>query len=207
MQFAYQYPERTERLLLVDPGGLGPEVTVLIRALSLPGYDLALRMMTLPLVRQANTTGLRLLKALRLRHTHDLDEVARILDCLGDRATRYATHQLVTGVVDWRGQIVTMRDRAYLTEAMPMCVVWGADDKVIPASHAMEVSALAPEARVVVMADAGHFPHKDHADAFAELVDGFIADTAPATYSRARMRRLLKAGGPPHLEPVASELA
>ena len=28
-------------------------------------------------------------------------------------------------VVDWRGQIVTMADRAYLTEAMPMCVIWG----------------------------------------------------------------------------------
>jgi pimeloyl-ACP methyl ester carboxylesterase len=207
MQFAYQYPERTERLLLVDPGGLGPEVTPLIRALSLPGYDLALRMMTLPLVRQANVTGLRLLKALRLRHTHDFDEVARILCCLGDPATRHATHQLVSGVVDWRGQIVTMRDRAYLTEAMPLCVVWGADDKVIPARHAAEMAPLAPEARVVVMADAGHFPHKDHPDDFVELVDDFVGGTAPATYSRARMRRLLKAGGPPHLEPVASELA
>ena len=207
MQFAYQYPERTERLLLVDPGGLGPEVTVLIRALSLPGYDLTLRMLTLPLVRQANVTGLRILKSLGLRETRDFDEVARILTCLRDRDTRYATHQLVSGVVDWRGQIVTMRDRAYLTEAMPMCVVWGADDQVIPAKHATEVSALAPRARVVVMADAGHFPHKDHPDDFVDTVDDFVAGTVPATYSRARMRRLLKAGGPSLLEPVASELA
>ena len=27
MQFAYQFPERTERMILVAPGGLGPEVS------------------------------------------------------------------------------------------------------------------------------------------------------------------------------------
>src|SRR5680860_1927313 len=36
MQFAYQFPERTERLCLVAPGGLGAEVTPFIRAITLP---------------------------------------------------------------------------------------------------------------------------------------------------------------------------
>jgi hypothetical protein len=62
---------------------------------------------------------------------------------------------------------------------------------------------------VVVLEDAGHFPHKDHPEEFVELVDDFIASTVPATYSRAKWRRLLKGGGPRLLEPVApaSELA
>ena len=34
---------------------------------------------------------------------------------------------VVRAVVDWRGQVVTMADRAYLTHAMPMCVIWGTD--------------------------------------------------------------------------------
>ena len=34
MQFAYQFPERTERMILVAPGGLGPEVTPAIRAIT-----------------------------------------------------------------------------------------------------------------------------------------------------------------------------
>src|SRR3954469_24978200 len=37
MQFAYQFPERTERLVLVSSGGLGREVHLLLRAASLPG--------------------------------------------------------------------------------------------------------------------------------------------------------------------------
>ena len=68
----------------------------------------------------------------RSKHTRDLDEVANIYDSFKDPYARAAIRHVVRAVVDWRGQIVTMADRAYLTEAMPMCVVWGRDDSVIP---------------------------------------------------------------------------
>ncbi len=40
MQFAYQFPETVERLVLVSSGGLGPEVSPVLRAAALPGADL-----------------------------------------------------------------------------------------------------------------------------------------------------------------------
>jgi len=46
MQFAYQFPERTERLVLVSSGGLGRDVHLLLRAASLPGSDLVLPALT-----------------------------------------------------------------------------------------------------------------------------------------------------------------
>src|SRR6478752_546793 len=208
MQFAYQFPERTERLALVDPGGLGNEVSALIRSLGLPGYDLVLRALTAPVVRQVNVTALKMLSRTGVPELRDLGEVAAILDSLKDPGKRYAVHKLVTGVIDWRGQNVTMRDRAYLTEAMPLWIVWGADDHVLPASHAETAREIAPRAQVTVLKDAGHFPHRDHPDAFVDLLTGFMDSTVPATYSRARWRRLLKNGGPDHLSSVdaASEL-
>ena len=42
MQFAYQYPERCERLVLVDAAGLGSEVNPLLRMLTLPGSEAVL---------------------------------------------------------------------------------------------------------------------------------------------------------------------
>ena len=209
MQFAYQFPERTERLALVDPGGLGNEVSALIRSLGLPGYDLVLRALTAPVVRQVNVTALKMLSRTGVPELRDLGEVAAILDSLKDPGKRYAVHKLVTGVIDWRGQNVTMRDRAYLTEAMPLWIVWGADDRVLPARHAQTAREIAPRAQVTVLKDAGHFPHRDHPDAFVDLLTGFMDSTVPATYSRARWRRLLKNGGPDHLSSVdaASELA
>ena len=51
MQFAYQFPERTERLILVASGGLGPDVSPLIRAITTPGFHPVMAVLTLPGVR------------------------------------------------------------------------------------------------------------------------------------------------------------
>ena len=87
-----------------------------------------------------------------------------------------------------------MADRAYLTEAMPMCVIWGDQDRVIPVSHAARAAELAPKARVEVVPNAGHFPHKDHPERFVKILNDFVRTTSPASYSRARWRRLLEEG-------------
>ncbi|GAA4688413.1 alpha/beta fold hydrolase [Nocardioides nanhaiensis] len=194
MQFAYQFPERTERLMLVASGGLGPEVSPLIRAITTPGYHHVMGALTLPGVRHVGVAGLKALAASGLRSTRDLAEVADIYDTFKDPHARHAIRHVVRAVVDWRGQIVTMADRAYLTQAMPMAVVWGREDHVIPVRHASNAAALAPEARVEVLPNAGHFPHKDHPERFAKIVHDFIRTTRPATYSRGKWRSLLKAG-------------
>ena len=197
MQFAYQFPERTERMVLVAPGGLGPEVTPALRAITLPGFAQVMGVVTLPGVRHTTVATLRLLAATRLTLLRDLDEAAAIVDSFKDPRGRRAIRHVVSGVVDWRGQVVTMADRAYLTAAMPMCVIWGADDTVIPARHAAIAEELAPGAQVEVMPDAGHFPHKDHPQRFVRIVDEFIRSHPPATYHRGRWRALLKAGPRP----------
>jgi pimeloyl-ACP methyl ester carboxylesterase len=204
MQFAYQFPERTERLVLVASGGLGPEVSPAIRAISTPGYHQVMGALTLPGVRHAGKAGLRALSATGSKYTRDLGEVAEIYESFKDPHTRTAIRHVVRAVVDWRGQIVTMADRAYLTETMPMAVVWGRDDRVIPVRHASNAAALAPKARVEVIPNAGHFPHKDHPERFAKILHDFIRTTRPAKYSRARVRRLLRDGRVGPVSPLAS---
>jgi len=204
MQFAYQFPERTERLMLVASGGLGPEVTPAIRALTTPGFGAALAVLTLPGLRHAGKVGMHALSRLPVAATRDLDEVAGIFETFKDPAARNAIRHVTSAVVDWRGQIVTMADRAYLTQAMPMAVVWGRDDHVIPVKHAANAAALAPAARVEIVPDSGHFPHKDHPERFAAIVHDFVRSTQPATYSRARWRRLLKTGQADPVTPVTT---
>jgi len=194
MQFAYQFPERTQRMILVSPGGLGPEVTPLIRAVSLPGFHQAMGLLTLPGLRQSGRLGLDLLSKSGIPHTRDLDEVSDIYENFKDPKFRAAIAHVVRAVVDWRGQIVTMADRAYLTEAMPMCIIWGDDDSVIPHSHSRRIAALAPQTRVEILPNAGHFPHKDHPERFVKIVNDFVRTTEPAVYSRARFRTMLRNG-------------
>jgi pimeloyl-ACP methyl ester carboxylesterase len=203
MQFAYQFPERTERMVLVAPGGLGPEVTPMIRMVGLPGFKTAMAVLTLPGIRHVGMAGMRALSRSGLSLTHDLDEVADIYESFKDAGARSAISHVVRAVVDTRGQIVTMVDRAYLTQAMPMLVVWGTEDKVIPVKHADTVAAIAPGAQVEVLGNSGHFPHKDHPDLFVKIVNDFVRSTQPASYHRGRWRQLLR-NGP--LAPVTEQL-
>ena len=206
MQFAYQFPERTERMVLVASGGLGSEVSPLIRAVSTPGFHPVMGALTLPGVRHVGRAGLRGLSRLPGPLTRDLDEVADIYDSFRDPAARHAIRHVVKAVVDWRGQIVSMADRAYLTEELPMAVLWGEDDRVIPVSHAEKAAQLAPRATVRVIPNAGHFPHKDHPQRFARIVHDFVCSTPPASYSRSRFRTLLRAGKPVHREATVTRI-
>ena len=209
MQFAYQFPERTERLMLVSSGGLGPEVIAgdpgdhharLPRGHG--GADPARRA-----ARRASP-GCTLSRHCRSRRPATSTRWRRSSTSFKDPGARHAIRHVVRAVVDWRGQIVTMTDRAYLTDELPMWVVWGRDDRVIPVRHANNAASIAPRARVEVIADAGHFPHKDHPHRFAAVVHEFIRSTAPATYSRARFRNLLKNGtsAPKRLVAVADSV-
>src|SRR5689334_1025645 len=86
MQFAYQFPERTERLVLVGSGGLGPEVSPAIRAITTTGFHQVMGLLTMPGVRHVGTAGLRALARTGLKEFRDFDEVAEIYQSFRDPA-------------------------------------------------------------------------------------------------------------------------
>lgn len=192
-QFAYQYPEMIERLVLVDAGGMGPDVTPLIRFLSVPGSSTALAVAASAPLRPIIAGGMTLLSRLGLPITHDLDEVAKVYRTLGDPASRRAVQSLVRHVVDWRGVFITMADRHYLLERVPVLIIWGEHDFVVPMSHARR-AASDPMRDVVVIDDAGHFPFRDEPETFVELIEKFLAAHPPATFVRSRWQRALRTG-------------
>ncbi|HVU72455.1 MAG TPA: alpha/beta fold hydrolase [Mycobacteriales bacterium] len=192
MQMGYQYPERTERIVLVAPGGLGREVTPLLRALTLPGAGAVLASAELPPVRWAVHALLPVLRRLPIAAAHDADEMVKFYDALADKAGRSALMHVARGVMDWRGQVITMLDRCYLTVRMPVMVVWGDRDPVIPVSHAEAAARAMPGARVERMEGSGHFPHRDAPEEFCAALRSFVASTEPSTFDRDEFRALLR---------------
>ena len=194
MQFAYQFPQRTERIVLVGTGGLGPEVNPIIPLCTVAGSNMTLAAVTSKPVRRLGVPLLRLLQKSGLPMTADLEQLAIVYNDLGSRAAREAFRHVLRAIVDWRGQIVTMNDRAYLTEFIPTLVVWGEDDTVIPVKHAYAAQDKLPHARVEVFKDAGHFPHAEQPELFVETLSQFLADTQPARFDPRRWNRVMKQG-------------
>jgi pimeloyl-ACP methyl ester carboxylesterase len=193
LQFAYQFPERCERLALVGSGGLGPELSAGLRAATLPGADLVLS--ALAGVSGPLRVGMNFLDRLGFaagwQRVRDLAEAGDALLSLKDAEARRAFLRTLRGVVDGRGQAVTAVDRLYLANAIPMLVVWGSRDPIVPALHAETVRSAVPNARIEVFPGAGHWPHLDCPHRFCDVLLDFIATTEPAAHDRLSWRTLL----------------
>jgi pimeloyl-ACP methyl ester carboxylesterase len=193
LQFAYQFPERCERLALVGSGGLGPELSAGLRAATLPGAELVLGALTGisgPL-RLGLSALDRVGQVARVQRVRDLAEAGDALLALKDIEARRAFLRTLRGVVDARGQTVSALDRLYLAQAVPMLVVWGSRDPIVPARHAETVREMVPNARVEVFEGAGHWPHLDAPDRFCEVLLDFLATSEPAAHDRDSWRALL----------------
>jgi pimeloyl-ACP methyl ester carboxylesterase len=194
MQFAYQYPERVERLVLVSSGGLGAEVNPLLRASALPGAHTAIGISARPFLRKPFVALGRRLARLGLLDSHDVEDVAVIWKGLGEPATRKAFLRTLRAVIDVRGQSVTGHDRLYLARHCPVLLVWGDKDPIVPVSHVGMAALSLPHAKVAIVPRSGHMPHRTSPALFARALQSFVDSTAPADHDGVEWRDLLVQG-------------
>src|SRR3954471_914976 len=200
MQFFWQFPERTERLVLVSSGGLGHDVSPLLRTVALPGASLALSMLAHPrLLGALWSAGARL-----PRRGVYLQAVARALRPLERPGAREAFLQTLRAVIDRHGQRVSARDRLYLLEAMPTMIVWGGRDRTIPIEHGRAAHAAIGHSRFETLDRAAHFPHLEDPEGLAAVLRDFLETTAPAALDDDQWASVL-ARSPRRPQPVLSQ--
>ena len=197
MQFAYQFPERCERMVLVSSGGLGHELHLLLRAAALPGAEWVLPLLCSRGLCDAVDGVARFLGRVGLRAGPDLDEIWRSFVSLSDPDARQAFIHTVRTVIDIRGQRASAGDRLYLAAEMPTMIIWGEHDPLIPVAHAYAAHERIQGSRIKVFPDAGHFPYRGDPRRFVEVLVDFIQSTAPAQVDEQRWRERLRNGGRP----------
>lgn len=160
LAFASRYPERVERLVLVDSAGLGLEINGEV----------------LDLVRAEPTV-----EGIRTELTHFFAHQGLVQQALveqlyqqrlqpGAREALLATTEAAFGGnrqhVDLRETLAALHSKAL--------VVWGNEDSVIPVAHAQNASRT-PGSEVEVFDACGHCPHIERAEAFNELATSFLS--------------------------------
>jgi pimeloyl-ACP methyl ester carboxylesterase len=194
LQFAYQFPEYTERLALVSSGGLGREVHPLLRAASMPGSELVLPWIVPRWAVRAGEAVGRAFERVGLGAGPDLAEMGRGYASLVDAGAREAFIHTLRAVVDPGGQGVSALDRLYLAEHLPTLIVWGTEDGIIPVEHGRIAHDLMPGSRLVELEGAGHWPQLDMPERFTDALVDFIESTDPFAFDLERMREQLRRG-------------
>jgi pimeloyl-ACP methyl ester carboxylesterase len=191
MQMAYQFPERVERLVLVSSGGLGREVTPLLRAVALPAAEYVLPLLaSQPLVSAGTKVG-GWIQRIGLGVGSDISAMASGFASLQDIEARRAFVHTARSVIEIGGQRVSATDKLYLAEAVPTLILWGDRDTIIPARHGIRAHELMPGSRLRIFDGARHFPHHDDPTGFAAEIMGFVDATQPSEPDEDRLRRLV----------------
>jgi pimeloyl-ACP methyl ester carboxylesterase len=98
----------------------------------------------------------------------------------------------------WSGQRLEGTERLYLLAEVPVLLVGGCRDSVIPIEHTVAAHTLLPSSGLQIFEGAGHFPHAEQPARFAELLTHFLTDTRAARSDLQSLRRRLQSSAALH---------
>jgi pimeloyl-ACP methyl ester carboxylesterase len=178
MQFAHQHRDYCERLALIGSGGLGPDLSPLLRMLSAPGAEFVLPVVApQPVLNLGNKIGSWLTSA--GIQSPRAGQMWHAYSSLSDAQTRRAFLRTLRSVVDYRGQAVSALNKLHVAQGLPALLIWGDNDRIIPVAHAYAAHDAVPGSRLEVLEGVGHFPHVEAPMAVADILETFIASTTP----------------------------
>jgi pimeloyl-ACP methyl ester carboxylesterase len=159
MTFASQHRNYCRRLVLLNSGGFGSEVSVLLRMLSVRGTGFVL-----PLI-----------AAVRAVWTGGASTVREVVPSRDDRRVFLRT---LRSVVNLRGQAASALACLHFFADLPTQIIGGENDQVIPVAHAHAAHTALPGSRLDIIPGAGHDPQMQRPEIVAGLIDDFVAQAA-----------------------------
>ena len=172
LRMSLDLPHRVRKLVLVRSGGLGREVAYFLRTPGLPGLG----------KRVAKPNRKKTLWSLkRIIYDHSLitpemiDEVHKYRSIPGVSDTMV---KILQYGVDIRGQ----KDRVIMSDRLgeldiPVQIIWGAQDKIIPVNHAYTALRGIRNSRLHIFNRCGHWPQTEKADSFNSVVSQFLDES------------------------------
>jgi pimeloyl-ACP methyl ester carboxylesterase len=191
LQLAYQHPERCERLVLVDSGGLGREVSWLLRLMTLPASEYVMPVIFPGFVRDWGDDLFRTINDRGIRLGR-VSEMWSAYASLAEAENRQAFARTIKSVIDPGGQTVSAMDRLYLASPMPTLIIWGDRDVIIPVSHAYAAHQAMPGSQLVIIEGVGHFPQIEAPEQLVDALIDFIESTEPAHLGAEDRQRMLR---------------
>jgi 4,5:9,10-diseco-3-hydroxy-5,9,17-trioxoandrosta-1(10),2-diene-4-oate hydrolase len=173
LQFALTYPQRVEQLVLVNSLGLGREISLSLRLANLPFVD--------KLYKPTRSSTALFLRQIVFDPSLIADEwIDLFYEIMTLPGAREALIAQIRAQIGWFGvkpdvyQSILARLH---TITIPTLILWGQQDRVLPASHAQVATQRLPNSRLHIFDSCRHWPHLERAEEFNALVLKFLQNS------------------------------
>ncbi|MGD9152087.1 MAG: alpha/beta fold hydrolase [Gammaproteobacteria bacterium] len=171
LQFALWFPNVVEKLVLVSPAGFTHKLPLIVR------------LGTLSFVRQLlKYIGKKLIAKAIYLYVYDqtcitqefLQNNYRIAQLPGTRRVLISLLRQNVNMHGIKKEIIepVMENLSKLT--MPVLIIWGKNDKLLPVKNTQAALRLIPQAKLEIFDKCGHIPQLEHPEKFNQLVKSFV---------------------------------
>lgn len=171
LEFTRLYPDRVDRLVLVDSMGFGSEISLGIRLIVLPGVVNLLRpgRWMIPAMLKSNFYDGSSLPPEWIEFRYPIFAMPgrnRVIQRLGQSNFNLAgvLPEIYQPILDSLPQI-----------SQKTLIIWGDCDRIIPVKHAYIAAKRLPNSQLHIFSDCGHHPYLEYPDRFDQLVLAFLA--------------------------------
>lgn len=184
LRFALAAPKRVAALTLIDSAGLGREISLAMRLLTLPGMG----KITATLYR--TSIGARLWSlAMAMLLFANPTKVPRVwLERLNQMARDPNYLEATVATVKSGNTLAGQKEHEILLDqlsrlTMPTLVIWGESDRLVPSRQAQAASTRLAQGKVVVLPNCGHVPQLEQPERVGEILSEFLRDAVVLTQS------------------------
>ena len=172
LAFALEYPEKVEKLVLVDNAGMGREVITDFNLCSLPFLGELL-------LRQNRKASYKLWEKIVFDASRVVPEMKDLgyqyASAPGAKEAMLATLRAGINLCGQKGKLTRQLLGRLNSVKTPTLVVWGKQDRIIPVTHARIAVENIPGARLELFDECGHMPMLEYPDKFNRLVMEFLS--------------------------------
>jgi pimeloyl-ACP methyl ester carboxylesterase len=173
LKVALAQPERLTHLSLIDTAGFGKEIAPFLRIMSLPFIgELAER----PVTRSTANMLHQIFAGRDIASETLINELVRTRSLPGAKTAVLKTLRAGVNIFGMK-RVHRLLNR--LPELpMPITVVWGGRDRFFPVSHAYAAAEMVPTAKLLVLPEAGHWPHMQEPEVFNNELIAFLSGSS-----------------------------
>jgi pimeloyl-ACP methyl ester carboxylesterase len=172
LQFTIQFPDKVDKLVLVNSAGLGKEGSILFR---LPALPILGELLTRP-SRKGTANLLKACVHDPAVVTDELIELAYSLAVLPGAQNAFLS--TVRSLGNFRGirkDVLRSIADNLSTITVPTLIFWGQQDRILPVAHAHVAENKIPDTQLHIFDPCGHCPQLERPEEFNSIVLKFLA--------------------------------